>query len=180
MRDLGTSNGEFFFITGDRLSSAPGPDNAGDAGPDERLIVEAQEILAGLGYDPGPRDGILGLRTQGALRRFQAENGLPVTGEPDATLSALVDPWAAKPCAIVVGEATVSETVAKGEPPRCPPRRHPARRTGQSLLAPADRDPPYAPGDRFRDCSRMPGNGGRASRPFRWALAGGRGRSLHG
>ncbi|MEZ5888762.1 MAG: hypothetical protein R3D56_18060, partial [Paracoccaceae bacterium] len=59
LRDLGTSNGEFFFITGDRLSSAPGPDNAGDTGPDERLIVEAQEILAGLGYDPGPRDGIL-------------------------------------------------------------------------------------------------------------------------
>jgi formylglycine-generating enzyme required for sulfatase activity len=108
LRDLGTSNGEFFFITSERLeeaSATPEP-----LPPDERTILEAQEILAGLGYEPGLRDGILGLRTQGAIRRFQSESGLSATGALDAaTQAALINAWAGIPRAIGMG-ATPDET----------------------------------------------------------------------
>jgi hypothetical protein len=57
--------------------------------PDLRLR-NAQMRLMFRGFDPGPIDGELGNLTRGALRRFQAQSGLPVTGEPDeATLSRL-------------------------------------------------------------------------------------------
>lgn len=40
----------------------------------------AQERLAALGYAPGPVDGILGPRTARALRAFQTDRSLAVTG----------------------------------------------------------------------------------------------------
>jgi N-acetylmuramoyl-L-alanine amidase len=51
-----------------------------------------QARLKNLGYQPGRIDGCLGPRTRAALRRFQADQDLDVTGEPDdATLEALLD-----------------------------------------------------------------------------------------
>jgi len=46
------------------------------------LLVEYQ--LSDLGYDPGPIDGTLDVKTQQALRDFQKANKLPVTGVLDA------------------------------------------------------------------------------------------------
>jgi uncharacterized protein (TIGR02594 family) len=43
-------------------------------------IARIQQALAHKGYDPGSIDGIWGRRTEGALRRFQAERGLTVDG----------------------------------------------------------------------------------------------------
>jgi peptidoglycan hydrolase-like protein with peptidoglycan-binding domain len=40
-----------------------------------------QQELARRGYDPGPPDGVLGYRTQAAIRDYQDDYGLPVTGE---------------------------------------------------------------------------------------------------
>jgi PBP1b-binding outer membrane lipoprotein LpoB len=53
-------------------------------------LMEAQKRIAALGYDPGPADGKMGARTAAALRRFQSDRGLPVSGKLDpATASAL-------------------------------------------------------------------------------------------
>lgn len=59
----------------------------GHQGDDVRKL---QERLAELGHDPGPADGIYGQKTAGAVRAYQAANGLTATGTVDeATLSAL-------------------------------------------------------------------------------------------
>lgn len=44
-------------------------------------IAAVQQALAAKGYRPGPADGVLGPRTRAAIRRYQADYGLPVTGE---------------------------------------------------------------------------------------------------
>ena len=46
-------------------------------------VIEAQELLARGGFDPGPLDGIIGRKTQAALRAFQVARGLRVTGVLD-------------------------------------------------------------------------------------------------
>jgi peptidoglycan hydrolase-like protein with peptidoglycan-binding domain len=51
-------------------------------------LAQAQQMLTELGYDPGPVDGIMGPMTGGALRRFQQDQSLPVTGQPDAATMA--------------------------------------------------------------------------------------------
>ena len=54
-------------------------------------IGQAQEQLKAAGFDPGSIDGVLGPRTREALRRYQASQGLPVTGQLDeATRQALL------------------------------------------------------------------------------------------
>ena len=45
-----------------------------------------QEALKSTGYDPGPVDGVIGPRTRHAIRRFQDEHGIQVTGEPSGRL----------------------------------------------------------------------------------------------
>ena len=56
--------------------TAPAP--APDAGaPPPRAIREAQALLAGLGYAPGPADGVWGRRTGEAYRLFLEAAGLP-------------------------------------------------------------------------------------------------------
>ncbi|HUG62111.1 MAG TPA: peptidoglycan-binding protein [Methylomirabilota bacterium] len=50
------------------------------------LVADAQAMLAGLGYDPGPADGQIGERTRLAIEAFQRERGLPVTGAVDDDL----------------------------------------------------------------------------------------------
>lgn len=44
-------------------------------------IRAIQNILAGLGYAPGPVDGLYGAATREAIKRFEAERGMPVTGQ---------------------------------------------------------------------------------------------------
>jgi lytic murein transglycosylase len=45
---------------------------------DDRMA--AQTILAALGYNPGPPDGVIGLATRQALRAWQKNRGLPADG----------------------------------------------------------------------------------------------------
>lgn len=47
-------------------------------------IREAQEALTRAGFDVGPVDGMLGPRTQAALREFQTQRGLSPSGQLDA------------------------------------------------------------------------------------------------
>ena len=53
-------------------------------------VKRAQEALNIAGYDVGKPDGVAGTRTVTALRKFQTDKGVPVTGQFDAaTLGAL-------------------------------------------------------------------------------------------
>lgn len=83
---------EFEFIT-DRIEV--NPENFGltpkvfDQAPaDDTSLIRAIQIdLTTLGYKPGNTDGILDTMTQVAISQYQAEAGLPVTGEPSAELA---------------------------------------------------------------------------------------------
>ncbi|MFZ5790585.1 MAG: peptidoglycan-binding protein [Pseudomonadota bacterium] len=58
--------------------------------PDDSLmriyVVSVQQALAAKGYRPGPADGLLGPRTREAIRRYQRDYGLPVTGQVSLAL----------------------------------------------------------------------------------------------
>ena len=49
-------------------------------------VTEVQRLLTLLGYETGPQDGVVGPRTSFAIRRYQQEKGLRMTGEPSAAL----------------------------------------------------------------------------------------------
>ena len=52
-------------------------------------VREVQDALREKGYNPGPADGVMGPRTQQALREFQqANNNLKATGNLDAETAA--------------------------------------------------------------------------------------------
>ncbi|MCV2866705.1 peptidoglycan-binding protein [Albidovulum sediminicola] len=53
---------------------------------DASQVYEAQTLLARLGYDPGPADGVMGSRTSNAIRQFETAQGLPPTGQPSPAL----------------------------------------------------------------------------------------------
>jgi Putative peptidoglycan binding domain/FecR protein len=54
------------------------------------LVRNVQQALDAKGFDVGPIDGVLGPRTQGALRAFQAQQGLERSGQLDEqTITAL-------------------------------------------------------------------------------------------
>ena len=50
------------------------------------IAIEVQSALAELGYYRGAIDGVIGNGTRNAIRRFQRDNGLPITGRLDARL----------------------------------------------------------------------------------------------
>ena len=72
-----------------RLAGAPPFDRRN---PDEGLAAETmkqlQQKLAGMGYDVGEIDGVLGTGTREAVRKEQARLGLPVDGWPTPALLA--------------------------------------------------------------------------------------------
>lgn len=51
-----------------------------DSPQDRQLIRQVQQKLNDEGFDAGPVDGILGPKTEAALERFQADNGLTQSG----------------------------------------------------------------------------------------------------
>jgi localization factor PodJL len=61
------------------LSDAAVPLSPAPAAAD--LVAEAQQLLLELGFNVGTPDGRLGSRTLAALRQFQQQSGLEVTGE---------------------------------------------------------------------------------------------------
>jgi len=62
--------------------------NGGNASTAIMPVAAAQRRLAELGFDPGPSDGKPGGRTATAIRTFQQQRGLDVTGRLDAATSA--------------------------------------------------------------------------------------------
>ena len=58
-------------------------DNPAEYEKQRRFFVLATQTLLGrLGYDVGPFDGVLGDRAQAALKLYQRNRGLPITGDP--------------------------------------------------------------------------------------------------
>ena len=56
----------------------------------KKTIQGAQERLLTLGYQPGAADGVMGAKAIAALKKFQSDHSLPVTGQLDRkTLDAL-------------------------------------------------------------------------------------------
>jgi peptidoglycan hydrolase-like protein with peptidoglycan-binding domain len=47
-------------------------------------VARIQRGLAFLGYAPGPVDGLVGRKTRAAVRAFQGDRGLPVSGRATA------------------------------------------------------------------------------------------------
>ena len=54
---------------------------------EKKVIYKAQKSLSQLGYDPGPIDGIWGPRTEKAIKKFQQDNKLVMTGNLDEQTS---------------------------------------------------------------------------------------------
>ncbi|WP_026987977.1 peptidoglycan-binding domain-containing protein [Fodinicurvata fenggangensis] len=51
-----------------------------------RDVREVQTQLNRLGYEAGPEDGLMGSRTRSAIRAYQEDEGLLVTGQPSRSL----------------------------------------------------------------------------------------------
>jgi membrane-bound lytic murein transglycosylase B len=84
----------------DRLAGAPplaGPRPALGPALSTAEVEELQRLLAMRGFDPGEPDGRTGPLTRGALRAFQASEGLPADGYPTRQLLALLRRQAAAP-----------------------------------------------------------------------------------
>jgi Putative peptidoglycan binding domain len=64
------------------------PDSASYSGRNgsASIPVLVQDSLARRGYYAGPVDGVVGSGTRSAIREFQRDNGLPVTGRIDSQL----------------------------------------------------------------------------------------------
>jgi hypothetical protein len=67
-----------FAVPGMQEGNLPTADN---------LLVRIQTDLVTLGYEPGNTNGVLDVMTQVAISQFEAEAGLPVTGEPSQALA---------------------------------------------------------------------------------------------
>lgn len=73
-------------VSVDKTSVVPGNTNAHDP-----LVKDVQRKLTTRGYEPGPIDGYMGGKTRQAIKQYQADNGLTVTGKLDnVTISAIV------------------------------------------------------------------------------------------
>lgn len=68
-------------------------------------IAAVQAYLTGLGYEPGPADGVMGERTRTSIEQFEASRGQPVTGEVSDWIIALATGLAADSGGVGVVEA---------------------------------------------------------------------------
>ena len=54
-------------------------------------VYQAQKALKARGYNPGTSDGLWGKSTESAIKHFQVDNELPVTGKLDEQTKAKLD-----------------------------------------------------------------------------------------
>lgn len=91
---VGSNGSTSSFGADDKLGESYGPPVSQHGPRDDpdmtrQDIRDLQEVLAYLGYNPGPVDGIVGERTREAVRRFEADMGWEVTGA--ITVNTLMD-----------------------------------------------------------------------------------------
>ena len=91
------------------VSGNTGGDASSSTSNLDPLVKEMQRKLTVYGYDPGPVDGYLGQKTSEAIKEFQVENRLAVTGElDDKTISAIRNSGSASGKNIPAAKSTVS------------------------------------------------------------------------
>lgn len=54
--------------------------------PENRRLARIQELLSDLGYGPLRADGVMGDNTASAIKRFELDRGLPITGVPSGAV----------------------------------------------------------------------------------------------
>jgi peptidoglycan hydrolase-like protein with peptidoglycan-binding domain len=86
----------------------------------DELTMMVEENLAALVYDTGPVDGVETMETVIAISKFQAENGMQVSGEVTPQLAGILAAKAANPD-LKPGAATATAAA-----PAAPPARDPA------------------------------------------------------
>ncbi|MFW5641421.1 MAG: peptidoglycan-binding protein, partial [Roseicyclus sp.] len=72
---------------GGPLARSFGPDATGLTQAERR---ELQARLTAAGFDAGTPDGVIGRRSEAAIRAFQSANGLSVTAKPSPALLAML------------------------------------------------------------------------------------------
>ena len=75
--------------TPNRLAPTPAP-SAAPSSPGA-LVTTIQTLLARLGYDPGPANGVIGLKTNMAISAFQKSIGLAGDGQPSEAVRAQLE-----------------------------------------------------------------------------------------
>ena len=80
----GSSTGQTGVGSGQTGSGAGATGAASNGQQDAQQVKHIQKALQEKGMDPGPIDGIMGPRTQTALRDFQKGQSLPTTGRLDS------------------------------------------------------------------------------------------------
>jgi hypothetical protein len=107
------------------LQTAPPPaaktpqQQAVDVGADPKLM---QSLLQTLGFDPGPVDGIMGIKTQQALARWKQSVGLPATADLNGEIwqnlnlaaQAKMKPAAGGPKMAITGPGQSTQQLAQG------------------------------------------------------------------
>ncbi len=89
--NLSTNYGVGVGFLADRIAGAP--PLQGVFGPDETGLTQAerreiQRLLGAAGHDAGTPDGVIGWRTEEAIRAYQRAQGLPVDGRASPSLLA--------------------------------------------------------------------------------------------
>jgi peptidoglycan hydrolase-like protein with peptidoglycan-binding domain len=113
--------------------------------PAPKLIADLQRALSEHGFYRGKVDGISGSRTRAAITAYEKSQGLPVTGEPSAsvldhiTTASIVPPTpvaAAPPPVTPSREVTISDLAAAPAPPS------PVETVPETAIAPASQPAP--------------------------------------
>jgi hypothetical protein len=84
---LGGTQSERERETGAPLPESKGTARMGTGHHSMTNVKQAQQALKDKGHDPGPIDGVMGARTQEAIKSFQSANNLQATGTLDAETS---------------------------------------------------------------------------------------------
>ena len=75
------------------ISKSPEQTNITKKQPSTRTL-EIQQLLTNAGYNPGPVDGVSGPQTVKALKDFQSDYRIALTGKPDEETCALLSAFA--------------------------------------------------------------------------------------
>jgi peptidoglycan hydrolase-like protein with peptidoglycan-binding domain len=80
---LGVLAVSVWLLTGTPANGQAATAPAASATPAKKTIQTAQKRLLALGYQPGTADGVMGAKAIAALKKFQLDHSLPVTGQLD-------------------------------------------------------------------------------------------------
>ena len=69
----------------DRTNAGKASVSSGNTATYDPQVEDMQRQLTVLGYDPGPVDGYMGTKTRNAIKEYQADSGLTVTGQLDSS-----------------------------------------------------------------------------------------------